>query len=329
MNELDDEGSHHLSPDSVEEYFRTGVPMAFSLNKQLQARLEIEPDRDEMRLICPALGSDPDVTSYERISFERINILGEGGDWFRLTVDATRMHYEAYVLIESIVDQLGTGVSFRHAVSESLASLKDLLSSRKRLTDEKEAGLIGELLVLRHAVARLGEDGALKAWLGPLSEEHDFGFENFDAEVKTTRSEGRTHQIGSDTQLEPVPGRPLYLVSVQITKAGAAVNGFTLTELIGTTRKMLDRSLRTFDGHLEKVGWRDQDADLYKVRFRERAAPRAYLIDDDFPAITAARLAGIIPQRILVSGVSYRVDATHLPFQVPPAPLDDYCEETA
>lgn len=326
---MDERGSRHLSPDSVEEYFRAGIPMAFSLNKKLEARLEIEPDREQMRLVCPALGSDPDLTSYERISFERINILGEGGDWFRLSVDASRMHYEAYVLIESIVDQLGTGVSFRHAVSESLSSLKDLLSSRKRLTDEKEAGLIGELLVLRHAVARLGEDGALRAWLGPLSEEHDFGFEDFDAEVKTTRSEGRTHQIGSDTQLEPVPGRPLYLVSVQITRAGAAVNGFTLTELIGMTRKMLDRSLRTFDGHLEKIGWRDRDADLYKVRFQERSAPRAYLINDGFPAITAERLDVVIPQRALVTGVSYRVDATHLPFRVPPAPLNDYCEENA
>jgi hypothetical protein len=121
----------------------------------------------------------------------------------------------------------------------------------------------------------------------------------------------------------------LYLVSVQITKAGAAVNGFTLTELIHETRANLDRSLRIFDGHLEKLGWRDRDADLYTARFQVRATPRAYRIDSSFPAITAARLEDVIPQRALVSGVSYRVDATHLPFQIPPAPLDDYCEETA
>lgn len=316
-----------LSPETVEEYFTGGVEAAFTLSQTLGASLEIDPPHQELRLISPALGGDPDVAAYERISVERINIVGRPGDWFRLTVDATRMHYEAYVLIISIVDRLESGASFRHAVSESLSGLKGLLSSRRRMTDEKEAGLIGELIMLRHVIERRGEDFGVAAWLGPLSEEHDFGFEAFDAEVKTTRSESRVHVIGTESQLQPAQGRPLYLISIQITLAGVSDDGFTLPELVESTRSTLDRTRRTFDSAIEGLGWSDADADLYRARFQVRSTPRALPVDDDFPAITAARLDAVVPQRTLVSSVSYRVDVTHLPFAAPPAPLDDFCEE--
>lgn len=316
-----------LTPDTVEEYFTAGVEAAFTLSASIGAVLEIDPPRQELRLISPALGGDPDVTTYERIGLERIQLVGKPGDWFRLTVDATGMHYEAYVLIVSIVDQLESGASFRHAVSESLSGLKGLLSSRRRMTDEKEAGLIGELLVLNHTITHSGEDMAIQAWLGPLSEEHDFGFPRFDAEVKTTRSESRVHVIGSESQLQPTSDRQLYLVSIQITLAGASADGFALPDLIAVTRSKLDRTRRTFDAALLGLGWADDDADLYRTRFQVRSVPRAYLVDGNFPAITSAALDQVIPQRPLVSGVSYRVEVSPLNFMAPPAPLSDFCEE--
>lgn len=325
MTETTGPAPGHLDPETVEEYFRLGVPTAFLLSEEPRAQLEIDPAKQELRLICPVIGAEPDVAAYERLSCDRIPIAG-GVERYRLTVNALDMHYEAYVLIESIVDQLRSGASFRHAVSESLEGLKDLLSSRKKLTDEKIVGLIGELLVLKHVIHTQGEDPAVEAWLGPLSEEHDFGFEQFDAEVKTTRSEARSHWIGSETQLEPVPGRPLYLVSVQVTRAGHAKDAFTLADLIRDTRSMLDGRLKAFDDAIEDLGWRESDADLYKVRFQERSVPRAYLIDDEFPAITSLRLDEVVPQRVLVSGVSYRVEVTHLSHSQPPAPLDNLCE---
>jgi hypothetical protein len=278
-------------------------------------------------LVSPAFGAEPDIATYERIGVERINVIDRPGDWFRLTVDAVGMHYEAYVLIVSIVDQLESGASFRHAVSESLSGLKGLLSSRTRMTEEREAGLIGELLVLGHVIERRSEEFGVAAWLGPLSEEHDFGFDEFDAEIKTTRSETRVHVIGTESQLEPVPGRNLYLVSLQITLAGTSDDGFTLPELIDATRSKLDRSRRTFDSALEGLGWSDADEDLYRTRFQLRSIPRAFLVDSNFPAITGARLDVAVPQRTLVSRVSYRVDASHLPFVAPPAPLNAFCEE--
>lgn len=317
-----------LNPDSVEEYFAQRDQTAFRIGAVVDATIELDPPRQEVRLIAPAVGATPDLASYERIGVERIDVVGRPGDWFRLTVDATRMHYEAYVLAVSIVDQLDSGASFRHAVSESLSGLRNLLSSRRRMSDEQEAGLIGELLVFRHVMQTAGEDAAVAAWLGPRAEEHDFGFAGFDAEVKTTRSESRLHMIGSESQLQPSPGRVLYLVSVQLTPAGEEGDGaFGLPSLVSDIRSQLDRGRRAFEGGLERVGWVDGAADLYRTVFRLRSQPRAYLVDDGFPAITGARLDAVVPQRTLISRVSYRVDVTHLPHVAVSTPLSAFCEE--
>jgi len=317
----------HLDPATVESYFRSKAAAAFVLSDHPEARFTIDPPRQELRLLTPAAGSEPDVTAFERIGLRRVKLTDDERDWFEVTVDAREMHYEAYVLIESIVDRLRAGASFRHAVSESVEGLKDLLTKRRKLTDDRVIGLIGELLVLEHVLDSRGEAVAIPAWLGPHAEQHDFGFETFDAEVKTTTSEARSHIIGSETQLEPVPGRPLYLVSIQLTRAGGAVTGFTLPDVIGRVRDRLDETARTFDSALEGLGWADGDADLYPTRYEPRSTPRAYLVDDGFPAITSARLDQVVPQRPLIGGVSYRVDVTHLNAVTPPQPLTEFCEE--
>ncbi|MDJ1113393.1 PD-(D/E)XK motif protein [Microbacterium dauci] len=317
--------STHLDPRSVEEYFRLGAKTAFPLHASPSVIMEIDPGREEVELRTPAVGSEPEVTALQRLSFSRIR--RDGDEWFRLVVDARDMHYEAYVLLESIVDQLKSGASFRHAVSEAVASLKDLLAGRTRLTEEKVLGLVGELLVLAHSIEALGEEAAITAWLGPLSEEHDFAFHAFDAEVKTTKSEGRVHVIGSETQLEPEPGRPLHLVSIQLTRAGLAEQGFTLPSLIDNTRARLDQTRRTFDAALEGLGWRNRDRDLYPTRYQLRSMPRAYLVDDQFPAITSGRLDQVVPQRAHVASVTYRVNVTDLAHSAIAAPLHDFCED--
>lgn len=324
---VESENPKHLDPGTVEAYFRGGAAAAFVVCDKPEAQMTIDPAHNELRLVTPVAGSDPDVTAFERLSIRRVGRPGDAREWYELTVDATDMHYEAYVLIESIVDQLRAGATFRHSVSESLEGLKDLLAKRRKLTDETVAGLIGELLVLEEVIATYGEETAIAAWLGPLAEQHDFGFPAFDAEVKTTMSEARSHVIGSDTQLEPVPGRPLFLISVQITRAGAAVAGFTLPELISNVRGSLDQTLRTFDSALEGIGWRSGDADLYRNRFQLRSAPQAYLVDEEFPAITSKRLDEVVPNRPLVGAVSYRVDVTHLPHTTPPEPLAAFTKE--
>lgn len=318
------ETPERMDPAIVESYFRLGFPARFTLLEEPLTVMTIDPTRDEVRLETPASGSEPDVTAYEHISLELVD--RADGRWFDLRVDASDSRYEAYILVVSIVDQLRSGASVRHAVSEALAALRDLLKSRKAMTDEKVAGLIGELLVFEHLLETLGEGEALAGWLGPLAEEHDFGLPEYDVEVKTTKSESRVHVIGTEHQLEPVPGRPLYLVSVQITRAGAADDAWSLAELIARIRGRLTSAMRSFDRAIENVGWRDIDADLYRTRFQVRSVPRAFLVDEGFPAITSAGLDAVVPQRSLVSAVSYRIDVSTLDHSAVPAPLDTFCE---
>lgn len=324
MTTIDENNPAHLDPRAVEEYFALGASSAFVLLRSPLVRMRIDPNNERVELTLPAVGADPEVTSFERLSVERFAY--DDDEWFRLVIDATDMHYEAYALAESIVDQLRAGASFRHSVSEALFSFKELLAGRRRLTEEREFGLIGELLVLKHVIEKSGEAAALRAWLGPLAEEHDFAFAEFDAEIKTTKSESRTHVIGSETQLEPSQGRPLLLLSIQLTSAGAAAQGFTLPSLVSDVRSLLDFGLRSFDSTLEGLGWRENDSDLYRNRYRLRSAPRAYLVDEQFPAITSERLDRVVPKRANVVGVSYRVNVTDLDHCAIDSPLDEFCE---
>ncbi len=315
----------HLTPESLERYFRLGIMSVFQLSVEMDARLEIDPPSDQLRLFVPAKGGLPEVTDFERIRVDRIEGAGATSR-YRLIFDANRMHFAAYQLIESIVGYLREGNSFRHAVDESIADMKDLLANRSRLSEEEETGLWGELLLLEHLIERTGEEFAIETWLGPASSEHDFSFGDFEIEVKTTRSETRRHQIGTDTQLECSPERPLYLVSIQATFAGASNQGRTLPQLIAAVRVGLKRSTNRFDAALHDLQYYDNDADLYRTEFQLRTTPRAYLVDDDFPAVTPSRLERAIPRPSLISDVRYRVDVGSLSYVAIPAPLDDFCE---
>lgn len=315
----------HLTPESLEQYFQLGVVSVFRLNVEPDARLEIDPPSEQLRLFVPAVGGLPDVTEFERIRVERIEGAGATSR-YRLTFDASRMHYTAYQLIESIVSKMREGNSFRHAVGESIADLKDLLANRPRLSEKEETGLWGELLLLEHLITRAGEELAIGAWLGSAKSEHDFSFDGFEAEVKTTLSEARRHQIGTDTQLERSPERPLYLVSIQATLAGASDRGRTLPQVIAAVRAILEKLAGRFDTALHDLHYYDNDESLYRTAFQLRTAPRAYLVDEGFPAVTRSRLEASIPNVSLISDVRYRVDVGSIPYIAIPAPLDDFCE---
>lgn len=319
---MHDQRGPAFTPETLEAYFRAGVPTEHRLSDAPPATLQIEPDRRILRLRTPASDSPAEVGAYDRIRFDIIEEPGTPGIWFELTVEAEGMEYEAYSLLVSVVDGLAAGRPFRSSVDEALAHLRELLARRSRLSDEQELGLYGELCVLLHLVRAIGEEAATAAWLGPEGGEHDFILPDADVEVKTTRSEARIHTINNATQLTPAPGRPLYLLSIQLTQAGAALQGKTLPQCIAKVRGALQRSTRVFDDRLRAIGWRDTDSlTLYTRRFLPRSAPRSYRVDADFPAITSDGLAAIIRRPELVVGIAYRIDVSGIQPSTPPAAL--------
>ncbi|WP_309860532.1 PD-(D/E)XK motif protein [Leifsonia sp. 1010] len=313
-----------LSGDDVEAYFRAGF---FSRRKVLdspEAYIEFNPEQEWIRLRTPAAETAPELSGFERITVDVVDELG-AGVWAELRVDAREMHYEAYLVLASVVDLMRGGLSFAAAIPEGVDSFRELLRTKQKLSDEAQIGLLGELLLAEHSLRTLSADDVMSAWLGPDREEHDFVFLSFDAEVKTTRSEQRIHLINSVTQLEPTPGRPLYMLSIQVTAAGGAKQGSTLGEHIAAIRRLLDRRLiRAFESRLESLGWRESDADEYPKQWVLRTPPRAYLVDDCFPAITSSRLQKAVPQPALVGSVQYRVDVTTVEGSIAPEPVASF-----
>lgn len=315
----------YLTPETLAKYFKASVVTVQRLCTDPLCRLRIDPIAQQLALLVPAHGAYPDVRALARLSVDTVDV--DGTDWFQLSVDAQGMHYEAYSVLASIVDDMRDGRSFVVAVSDALRAFRQLLDSRHGLIPERQQGLLGEMLVLRHVRDVAGPEVAVDSWLGPSAEEHDFGFDGFDAEVKTTTSETRSHVISSVTQLEASVARPLWLVSIQLTRAGTAGSGWSLAELVADLRTSLGAGNERFLDHLRLLGWRDTDHDLYLTRYKLRSAFRAYLVDGDFPAVTRARLKAVVPRPELVGDVSYRVDVSTLQAGHPPAPLGGFVQE--
>ena len=320
MNEHPDD-RNALTPETLAAYFDAGHPAEQRLSEEPLCVLGIDPPRGELTLRTPATGSDIDVSAYRMI---RTDIVEEPGDetvWFRVTVEAKGIEYEAYSLLQAVTDQLQQGDDLERALHVALDAFRGLLARAPRLSEDQEIGLFGELVALDRLIDGVGEPKALAAWLGPRAEEHDFVLGEADVEVKTTRSERRIHVIHGLGQLTPTPGRPLHLMSVQVTGAGAAGNGETLPELIERIRRRLRSGRTDFDDRLTDCGWEDAQSDrLYTTRLLVRSEPRFYTVDEDFPAITSAGLSRIVTRPELVRSIDYRIDVTDLePEETAPA----------
>lgn len=314
--------SDYMNPDTLNTYFSSGTPTVHALSVEPRCWLRIDPSHDLLQLFTPEDGDYPDLVAYSRLTVDLDEM--DGLACYRVDVEAGDARYEGYSFIMAIVDAMRSGQPLAVASQGSVRTFQDLLAKRRGLTPEREQGLVGELLLLSHLLDCVGELDAIKAWLGPEAEEHDFVLASYDVEVKTTISEKRVHMISSATQLQPSPGRVLWLLSIQLTKGGAAQGSFSLSGLVGAVRQRLAVTRERFLEHLVANGWRDSDADLYETTYMLRSRPTAYLVDEQFPAITQPRIDAAVPQSHFVGSISYRVDVSSLPAAEPPQPLNSF-----
>ena len=102
------------------------------------------------------------------------------------------------------------------------------------------------------------------------------------------------------TQLVPLRGVPLSLVSIQLTRSNSE-GGRTLSQLVSHIRAKSGGHRPKVDDALEAVGWKDDDAELYSTFWATRNELRAYDVDERFPAFTLDRLTQVIPNIKVVS----------------------------
>lgn len=310
----------HLRPEGLREYLASAVPTLIPVEGEPKCFLVVDPALQRVAIRVPwSVGELPDLTSYRHFFAE--TTVRDGARWGEFGATGNDVLLDAYPVICAVADRVQQeGKPFAIAVREVLETYHELLRGIGRLSDQEEVGLFGELWVLDRLIDGLGEAVAVGAWRGAVAEEHDFGLPDDDVEVKTTMSETRRHWVGTATQLEPTVGRPLWLMSLQVTTAG--VGGLSLPELIASLRlRIVDGAVRAvLEDRLGLVRWRDDQAALYGRRFRLRTDPAVFRIDDDFPAVTPSKLAaaGIAVQR--VAAVSYLIDLSGLqPDNPPPA----------
>lgn len=143
----------------------------------------------------------------------------------------------------------------------ALQEFKDLLTGGSgRPSAAKMRGLIGELwFALRVVAPKLGPDGAVLSWTGPLGAAHDFRYpDNTVHEVKTTPAEGRTVQVSSLEQLDPTESSSLTLAVVALDeRQSGAPDAMTARSLMAEFRELLiaqPASIKELDRRLEALG---------------------------------------------------------------------------
>lgn len=188
----------------------------------------------------------------------------------------------------------------------ALRDFKDLLlRGIRRPSLEVIRGLVAELWVaLRLLAPRLGADGAVLAWGGPLGAAHDFRDPD-DAlfEVKAIHAESRSVTISSVNQLDPIEPSPLTLVTVALEErpegTGDAVSVGSLTAEFRDALLVHPGMVGELDRRLAALGFDPPDPD--NERHFAVVGSRRYAVGQGFPRI----MRGDVPSGI--DRVTYQI----------------------
>ena len=164
---------------------------------------------------------------------------------------------------------------------------------RKPLSTEKQAGLMGELLMLEALVEQMGSALlALDGWQGPLKAAQDFHVGSGAIEVKSTaKAQGFIARINSIDQLDSERW-PMFLCATRFFEDEA---GETLTQCVHRLREIMDGSgvQKQFDALLLLSRYMDEHADRYTRKLLSGDI-HCFRIEDNFPCLRRATLSGQI-----------------------------------
>ncbi len=303
------EPSRHLSTEILLEHLASGVSMVYPFPGVPAAELVIDGSVPRVTLRVDSGAND----SAEQNALRNVRVADtyhDGVHRLSIAVSGEELMLDGHAMLCAIADRVQVeGMRAIDAVRETLDQWRSVLAARTRMSVEAEIGLMGELLLLEALGTQLGDD-ALTAWRGALSEEHDFGLADLDVEVKTTASERRRHWVGSVTQLRRSEGRPLVLVSLQITRGGQA--GITLAELVDRVRLAFGH-VDELNDKLAQAGWDEAASDLFVDRWTLRTRPATFDVEGGFPAITPTDIADMEIDSSAVVEIQYRIDVDDRP----------------
>jgi hypothetical protein len=306
------QGSRHLPEALLDDFIRSRARAAVRIPGVPEIQLVFPPGAGggiALRVAWDG-AAVPDLVEYEHLSADVVRTGSRA--WSELLIDDPEVFRRALPVVWLIVDRIQLEQhSFTQAVTATLADFRELLEGAAALPADREVGLFGELTVLCCLLSAMDGARAVAAWRGPNGDEHDFDLGNGDLEVKTTTSESRVHWIGSLSQLEPTPGRQLWVLSVQVTTGLA--ESVTVSGLIGKLRSWLaDADLDAFEKKLYAAGWRNQYGTRPLRGFALRSRPLLLPVNTEFPALTLKRMAAVDMPLSRLREISYSVDVAGL-----------------
>lgn len=192
-------------------------------------------------------------------------------------------------------------------ISDQLERIRKAFSrAGSAISENKQIGLVGELIVMRHIIIPgIGYKAAFQ-WSGPLAEKHDFIGKEVHIEVKSTTRSMDQHEISRIDQLRSPEGKRLLLASVQLERSIAGDH--TIATIRDEIIDALDdngSALDEFNRKLQDMGWYDglvQSGTLMRFNLRSLSV---FAVEGTFPRLPD----DYIPPRGVVA-ISYTINVS-------------------
>lgn len=170
----------------------------------------------------------------------------------------------------------------------------------KKLSEESEIGLLGELKTLEYIIDKLDIDVALNSWVGPDYNPKDFRLENIEIETKSTRNQ--LIKINGIDQLDISEGKDLFINVHCIIEND---EGYTISDIIEKIkRKIISEQIKEkFMHKVYKYGYVPKDEYISQKKYKILNSC-FYKVNENFPKITKSDLI----HKEAIKNVSYSID---------------------
>lgn len=242
---------------------------------------------------------------------ERRVLLGGAGPALYLNLSSTVAYEPMFTTISREVAQAvaAEGIEPRKAVARVMQRWQNFWRAPRggELSRSEQVGLFAEVWLLGQVlIPTLGPEVVYR-WTGPNGERHDFQGPRTHLEVKATERNEPVFRINGIEQLEPPAGRALAVATLLLREETGAPDG--LVPAVRHCESLLAAHVSerdAFRDRLVSVGYRVEREDAWdRLRLRLRAAD-LHIVDEVFPRLTAAKIAGGLPRG--VTWVGYDVD---------------------
>lgn len=166
--------------------------------------------------------------------------------------------------------------------------------SKDKMSSSQVKGLIGELLVLKGiCIGKYGTEEAVAGWIGPLSSDQDFIYEDTWYESKAVSLSKDKVGISSFEQLDTDKHGVLVISRIE-PASSLEQDSFTLKELINSIYEIIGDNIHLkslFHMRLTLYGYNESDD--YDESYKQMAF-EMYKVDDEFPRIARRKIDSAI-----------------------------------